>query len=645
MSQGQRRLAAIMFTDMVGYTALGQRNESLSLALVEEQRKIVRPILARHSGREVKTIGDAFMVEFSNALDAVRCAYDIQRAIREFNIGVPAENRARLRIGVHLGDVVESQGDISGDAVNLASRVEPLAEAGGVCITRQVFDQVQNKLELPMESMGAQALKNVETPVEVYRLVMPWEESKSVGQSRMDSRRIAVLPLVNMISDPSEEYFADGMTEELISAVSKVPELSVISRTSVMGYRNQTKRAAEISRELNVGTLLEGSVRKAGNRVRVAVQLIDANSDRHLWAENYDRSLEDVFAIQSDVAQNVAAALKIRLVEAQKEKIARVPTTDQEAHTLEMKGRAHMISGSEEEGMTAIGFFEQAIQRDPRFVLPYVEMAMVYSDLGFHGVITAKVASAKVQELANKAIELDESLAEAHLAMVLVHERNLEFDASRKEIKKALEINPNSLNAHQFAAVDFVSRRQFEKANAEVQWMLDLDPLSLATLNTGATVLLSGGNAERALELFQKAVSLDPRNSFARGNIGWTYVELGRYEEAVDQIKKSIEMEKRANPDAFPDLVLALTKAGRRDEAKEIVAELVRSYEQRGTDPLPVARAYAGLGETTEALRWLEKCYSEHSPGLRWVNVDINNHGFREDPRFQAFVKKLGLTE
>ena len=282
MPDGARRLAAIMFTDMVGYTALGQRNESLSLALVEEQRKLIRPILSRHKGREVKTIGDAFLVEFPSALDAVRCAYDIQRAAREYNISAPIEQRIHLRVGVHLGDVVESQGDISGDAVNVASRIEPLAEDGGVCITRQVFDHVQNKFELPLVSLGAKSLKNVSLPMEVFRMVMPWEAEKATPSSQPDKRRIAVLPFANLSSDPEEGYFADGMTEELITSLSGVRQLTVIARTSVMKYKGSQKGASDVGKELNVGTLIEGSVRKAGNRVRITAQLIDAATEGHL---------------------------------------------------------------------------------------------------------------------------------------------------------------------------------------------------------------------------------------------------------------------------------------------------------------------------------------------------------------------------
>ncbi len=262
-----------MFTDMVGYTALGQRNESLSLALVEEQRRIVRPILLRHNGREVKTIGDAFLVEFPNALDAVRCAYDVQRATREFNISVPEESKIQLRVGVHLGDVVESGGDIFGDAVNVASRIESIAEGGGVCLTRQVYDGVRNKIELTFTSLGEKSLKNVDLPIEVYRIDMPWDRRELESTRKLDSHRIAVLPFASLSPDPNDEFFADGLTDELITRLSLLSGLEVIARTSVMSYKKKEKNANQIGKELRAGALVEGSVRKSGNRIRVTAQL------------------------------------------------------------------------------------------------------------------------------------------------------------------------------------------------------------------------------------------------------------------------------------------------------------------------------------------------------------------------------------
>src|SRR2546427_10198847 len=272
-----------MFTDMVGYTALGQRHESRSLALVEEQRRLIRSILSKHNGREVKTIGDAFLVEFLSAMDAVRCAYDIQRTTREFNISEPVEHKLHLRIGVHLGDVVESQGDISGDAVNVASRIESLADSGGVCLTRQVYDQVQNKFELPMTSLGPKSLKNVDSSVEVNKMVMPWDDARANAPSGHDTKRIAILPFANISPDPADEYFADGMTDELIADLSKIGGIRVVARTSAMRFKGEKTTANQIGQELKIGSLIEGSVRKSKNRVRITVQLIDTQSEEQLW--------------------------------------------------------------------------------------------------------------------------------------------------------------------------------------------------------------------------------------------------------------------------------------------------------------------------------------------------------------------------
>lgn len=369
MSHVERRLAAIMFTDMVGYTALGQRDESVSLALLKEQRKLVRSILNRHNGREVKTMGDAFLIEFPSALEAVRCAYDIQRAIREYNISLPEERRVHLRVGIHLGDVVELVGDISGDAVNVASRIESLAEDGGVCLTRQVYDHVHNKFELPLLTLGLKSLKNVSSPVEVYRIEMPWELQKTAQRAELDRKRIAVMPFANISPDPDDEYFADGLTEEMIARLSRLSGLDVIARTSIMNYKKREKNAAEIGRELSAGTLLEGSVRKAGNKIRVTVQLINSNSEGHLWAENYDRNLDDIFAVQSDIAEQVAHALEVQLLPRVRSDIEKRPTVSVDAYTLYLKGRHIWFEWTPSAFKKALKYFERAIQLDPRSLL------------------------------------------------------------------------------------------------------------------------------------------------------------------------------------------------------------------------------------------------------------------------------------
>ncbi|HYB77722.1 MAG TPA: adenylate/guanylate cyclase domain-containing protein, partial [Thermoplasmata archaeon] len=302
-----RRLAAIMYTDVVGFTASAQANEADALARLREQEGIVRPLFKPYKGREIKSTGDGFLIEFESALGALECAVEIQRRMRERNSrkpGLPLE----LRIGIHVGDVEESGGDIFGDAVNVASRIVPLADPGGICLSGQVFDHVQNKVALQLDKLSAPALKGVRGRMDVYRVVLPGAfEERSEGGSALP--RIAVLPLANISPDPKDEYFAEGLTEELITVLSQLKGLRVISRTSVNQYRGTSKTVAQIGTELGADSVLEGSVRKAGDQLRIAVQLIDPRTDEHRWTQTYDRKLENVFAIQAGVAERTATAL------------------------------------------------------------------------------------------------------------------------------------------------------------------------------------------------------------------------------------------------------------------------------------------------------------------------------------------------
>ncbi|HYA54775.1 MAG TPA: adenylate/guanylate cyclase domain-containing protein, partial [Thermoplasmata archaeon] len=339
-----RRLSAIMFTDMVESTQLAQRDERAALALIEEQEKLARPVLTSHHGRWVKSTGDGFLAEFGSALDAVECAVELQDRVRERNRS-PGAVPLRIRVGVHLGDVQRRSGDIFGDAVNVAARVESAAEPGGVCISGPVHELVRNKVPNPLERLGAQTLKGVTEPVQLYRVVLsPTEPSVS---PRTDSvPRLAVLPLANISPDPRDEYFADGLTEELISVLSKIPGLRVIARTSVTPYKSSSKSAAQIGTELGVGSILEGSVRKAGDRLRISLQLIDASSQEHVWTESYDRQMSDVFAIQSEVAESTAKAIRVELSDRAREFLGRAPTTNLRAYDLFLRAilKAELVS-------------------------------------------------------------------------------------------------------------------------------------------------------------------------------------------------------------------------------------------------------------------------------------------------------------
>ncbi len=635
-----------MFTDMVGYTTLGQRNESLSLALVEEQRKLIRPILYRHNGREIKTMGDAFLVEFASALDAVRCAYDIQRATREFNISLAEERRVHLRVGVHLGDVVDSGDDISGDAVNMASRVESLAEDGGVCLTRQVHDQVQNKFELPLLSIGAKTLKNVKVPVDVYKIVMPWNGERNEPISQLDTRRVAVLPFANMSPDPNDEYFTDGMTEELTTSLSGLKELTVIARTSVMRYKNSTKPASEIGRELNAGTLIEGSVRKAGNRMRISVQLIDARNEGHVWAQNYDKQLDDVFAIQSDVARQVAELLQVRLLSTDKKRLERMPTSNIEAYTLYLKGRyyADKSRGKAEGLRTAIAHFEEAVENDPNFASAYAGLASAYAALGFFGMISSGEAGAKARENVEKALTLDDSLAEAHHAMGrILRNYDWDFQGAEREFKRAIELNPNMAEAYGASALLMASNRRFDDAVVEAKHALELDPTSETGSRYASTVFLYAGRYDDAIEQLIKTLEADPESAYARINLGLAYIQKGMFDTGIQRVK-GVATVKSPSPSIQSDLAYAFAKAGKFEELRMLLEQLLGEVEHNHELAVAVASAYANLGDADHALEWLEKAYAGRVAYLVTANHDFVFDCIRSDPRFQTLMKKVGWT-
>ena len=642
MSQSERRLAAIMYTDMVGYTALGQKNESLSLALVEEQRKLIRPILIRHNGREIKTMGDAFLIEFPNALDGVRCAYDIQRAMKEFNISLPAEKRIHLRVGVHLGDVVEYQGDISGDAVNVASRIEPLAEDGGVCLTRQVFDQVMNKFELPLISLGPKTLKNVRSPVEVYMMEMPWEEGNTGRMAMLDRRRIAILPFTNISPDPIDEYFADGMTEELISTMSRIRGLKVIARTSVMGYKGGHKKVNEVARELDVGTVLEGSVRKAGNRIRITVQLIDSETSEHTWAESYDRELIDVFAVQTDISMTVAEALKVQLLSEERAVIEKKPTADPEAYTLYLKGRYCWNERTQQSVNKALEYFEQAARIDPAFALAYSGLADCYNVLAGFDWMAPDRAYPLAKGFSMKALEIDEGLAEAHASLAVTLKNQLwDFGSAERELRRAIELRPNYAPAYHWLAGLLGMFGKVEEALSWERRGIEIDPYS-PIINTGmADWLAISGKTDEAVKQCRQTVKLDPDYIPARIMKSEIHAVLSEYDAAVEEAAKALEIEK--TPPTELNLAWAYAAAGRRDEAQGILDNVMSKAAREQVCPVAVGTVEFAMGRTEEGFKWLEKALEERDDCLQDLVSDFWFKQYRSDPRWKRIYARMGL--
>jgi len=644
LPEGERRLAAIMFTDMIGYTALGQRNEPLSLVLVEEQRKLIRPILSRHNGREVKTMGDSFLVDFRNALDAVRCAYDIQRATREFNISLPAEKRIHLRVGVHLGDVVESPGDISGDAVNVASRIEPLAEDGGVCITRQVYDHVLNKFELPLMSLGPKALKNVSALVEVYKMVMPWEEERAASRSILDKRRIAVLPFTNISPDPADEYFADGMTEELISTMSRISGMKVIARTSIMGYKGGHKKVDEVARELGVGTVLEGSVRKAGNRIRITAQLIDSETSEHMWAESYDRELEDVFAVQSDISKTVAEALKVQLFSHERVVIDKKHTANPEAYTLYLKGRFYWNERTQQSVNKALKYFEKAAGIDPGFALAYSGLADCYNILAGFDWMAPDRAYPLAKSFSTKALEIDESLAEAHASLAVTLRNQLwDFRSAERELRRAIELRPSYAPAYHWLAGVLGCLGRIEEAVSCEKLGIEIDPYS-PIINTGLAYWLRVvGKTDEAMKQYRRTVELDPDCIPARIWKSEVHVNLSEYDAAIDEARKAVDIEK--TPPTELNLAWVYAAAGRRDEAQSILDNVKSRAAKEHVCPVAIGTVELALGRTLEGFNSLQKALEERDDCLLDLLSEPWFSQYRSDPRWKQIYAKMGLPQ
>jgi adenylate cyclase len=640
LSQSERRLAAIMFTDMVGYTALGQKNESLSLALVEEQRNLLRPVLAKHQGREVKTIGDAFLVEFASAVGAVRCAYDAQRSVKEFNMALPSDKRIHIRVGIHLGEVSGKDGDILGDAVNVASRIESLAEDGGVCLTQQVYDHVHNKLDVQLVSLGKKSLKNVSEPIEVYRMLMPWKDEKSTLSTPPDKRRIAVLPFANISQDSNDEYFADGMTEELITAMSGLQGLQVIARTSVMNYKGGGTKLSTIASELGVGTVLEGSVRKAGNKVRVTAQLIDVPTESHLWSEKYDRELDDIFKIQDDIAGKIAQALKVHLTPVQES--GRKHTENMEAYTCYLRGRFLWNKRSREGVLEAMNAFREAIKIDPEYARAYSGLADAYTIAVNYDFMDGAEGQSKALEAATRALKLDDGLPEAHASIGLIMMSDMKYLEARNELQRAIQLNPSYASAHHFYSNCLLELGNLNEAVEEIKRARELDPLSPVIELALAQQYALAGRLDESLSMLDKLLEREP--SFASGYLGRAicYWLKDMKDKAFDDVKSHHNLSK---DDEYYKLTTAWLHGwfGDRKKALNLIDEVLRESGDRPKDLGWVAGCYAVLGERDEFFKWVDRAISMKSFTVLWLRYTPACDKVRSDPRFPEIFKKLGL--
>jgi TolB-like protein/Tfp pilus assembly protein PilF len=615
-------------------------DERKAFDILQENRGLQKPIIEKHHGRWIKELGDGVMASFSTVSDAVYAAIEIQEHCH-------VKNDFRLRIGIHLGELVFENGDVFGDGVNIASRLQAVAYPGSIYISEAVNDIVSNKKDIRTKFIREENLKNVKEPVPVYEVITTHSVELPVsvmpGHVAAPMKSIAVLPFVNLSNDPDQEYFSDGMTEEILHSLAHLKDLKVAGRTSTFQFKGKKADLEEIGEKLHVKTVLEGSIRKQGKKVRITVQLINIEDGYHLWSEKYDRQLDDIFAIQDEIALAITDKLKVTLLGGDLEKIIKVCCNSTEAYQFYMQGKYYLNRRNEESLLRAIRYFNKAIEKDPDYALPYTGIADAYNLLWEYGNITRLEAYPKAKEAVKKALELDDTLAEAHVSLaslLLFDEWN--WKEAGREFKLGVELNPNYATAHHWYAEWLMYQKRFEEATTEIELAENLDPVAPAILKDRGIILYYGRKYEEALSLAKMALELYPEFAPLNRLLSLSYEALGMYEEAIGENKNWAAL--RAN-DFKSKIFLAriLALMGRKDEARSIVDGLTEEEMIAGNDYRGICLVYIALGDIENAFKWLDKSFENHERSLCSLNIDPKLDPLRGDPRFKKLVKQMNF--
>ena len=532
MVQTERKLAAIMFTDMVSFSEAVDQNEAQALQRLDTHNEILRAEFQKFNGKEIKSTGDGFLVQFYNSLDSVKADISIQKAIDLHNTHKDSKEQIQLRIGLHLGDVEEKDGDILGEGVNIAARIEPLADTGGICISKQIYDQINNKIKYEIESRGQKKLKNISGTKELYQILLPWQKSSqhTVGELKVEYS-IEVLAFENMSADKENEYFSDGISEEILNLLAKEKDLKVISRTSSFTYKDKNVSLKQIGYELGVENVLEGSVRKAGNKVRITAQLIRASDDFHLWSETYDRTLDDIFAIQDEIASNILTGLLNRLITINTMEDAG-KTQNVDAYNLYLEGRHHWNQRTKEELEIAIECFEKCLEIDPSYSLAYCGIADSWLFLGTRKYVNKKVAQSKGWEAINIAEEMGLESAEYFTSRGGILASEINNEESINELLKAIELNPNYATSHEWLSTLYSRKDQIDKAIVEIDKALALDPISPIIHFSGGDIYRDALDYEKAIDLYTETSKISPGFLSVEANIGFLLRFQNKWKES-----------------------------------------------------------------------------------------------------------------
>ena len=548
-----RRLAAVLAADVVGYSRLMGGDEEGTLARLKAVRKaVVDSSIDHHRGRIVKTTGDGLLVEFASAVDAVRCAVGIQSGMGKHNAGESPDRRIDFRIGIHIGDIIIDDNDIFGDGVNIAARLEGIAEPGGVCISDDAHRQIRGKVDAVFADMGPQALKNIVEPMGAWRLQTDATAAATPAAKPSpepvqalalpDKPSIAVLAFKNMSADPEQEFFADGITEDIITALSRYPSLFVIARNSSFSFKGRSVDMKQVGRELGVRYVLEGSLRKSGERVRVTAQLVEAETGNHVWAERYDRGLADIFAVQDEITQATTIAIAPAIAGAEQQRAMRKPPASLDAWGAYQRGMWHLSKATAADDALAQNFFQQAIDLDPMFSGGYIGLSAVLS--------RSKGTQAREEELARRAVALNGTDAEAHARLALALNARGDHQGARAQAEQALTLCPNLAVAHGALGVILAYSGRPQEGLAALETCIRLDPRHPSQVNRLNQVALAHyfcRDYEAAVKAVEQAIRSFPDFPSPYRWLAAALGELGRTEAAKDVLEKAI----RVSPASF----------------------------------------------------------------------------------------------
>jgi adenylate cyclase len=618
----ERRLTAILTADVVGYSRLMGANESGTVAALKTlQTDFIDGKIAEHQGRIVKLTGDGMLVEFPSVVNAVACAAEIQRGIRDRNMGVPQDRRIEFRIGVNVGDVIVQGDDILGDGVNVAVRLESIATPGGIAISGPVRDHVGNRLDLTFEDMGEQTLKNIERPIRVYHVsvdspaVLGSKDEEPTQHQQLVKPSVVVLPFNNMSGDPEQEYFSDGITEDIITDLSNVSGLFVVARNTAFTYKGKPVKVQQVAQELGVRFILEGSVRKAGSRVRVTGQLIHGKDGGHVWAARFDRDLTDIFAIQDEITHAIVEQLKVKLLPQEQKSIKRTPTDNVEAYTFYLRGRQFTERRSKAYYQLARQMFAKAVELDPLYARAYAGIADCDSFLFLHFHVEDVVID-DILATSAKALALDSGLAEAHASRGLALSLEKRYDEARAEFEQAIALDPNSFEGHYF-----YGRACFTQ-----------------------------GELERAAALFERVAEIKPDDYQSLILLIQIYRSLGRDADRKSAARRGVERAERdltLHPDNPRSAYLgsaALVTLGENDRAREWLSRALAIDPHDIWTQYNAACIYTNLGDIERAFDILERVlpHAGHELKAGWIKYDSDLDPLRKHPRYQKILELIG---